>query len=933
MQTNEKPLAWCLILLIGVFHPLLGFASDEAGDDAETVESVYRESSELEEDRSKHWAWAELKDPAPPKVKNQKWVRNPIDRFILSKLEKAGLAPNPQADQGTLYRRAHFNLVGLPEVAKGEGGSQEKLVDELLESPRFGERWARHWLDVARFAESHGFEQDYDRPHAYHYRDFVIKAFNMDMPFDQFVRWQIAGDEIAPDDPLAMSATGFLGAGVFPTQLTEKEFESARYDEMDDMANTTGMAFLGLTIGCARCHDHKFDPISAKEYYHLVSTFGQTIRSEIDVSDGSAGHEEALGKWEKTKKELVEARDRFERDELPGRFEKWLLDPPENSDALAVWSILGNAEPKSLDGATFVPQEDGSFLLTGKNPRDDRWVVKTKVSMPSIRAIRIEALTHKSMKGNGPGRASNGNIALSDIRVFAKKVGEKGKGNPVKLINPRADHQQNTTNLSIASSIDGDKRKTGWAVDGQIGKDHACVFEFAEAVENEGGTEFTFEMDYFVNVSHVIGRPRFSVSSQLAPPIKGESKSAELTALLEAVGKPGGIEGLDEKQKQALAKSYRSIDPEWMGLNGKLSTHEARKPVPKKIRMMVSSEGFKPIKHHADGRGYPHFYKQTHFLDRGDPNKKGEVVEQGFLPLLMRNGKSSAYWQNPLPEGVRTSGKRTALAGWLTDVEDGAGYLLARVIVNRLWLHHFGQGLVATPNDFGWQSEPPSHPELLDWLALRLIENGWKLKPMHKLILSSATWRQTSQYSQGKAKKDQGNRLLWRFLPRRLDGEVIRDSLLSVSGMLDETMYGKGTLDERSRRRSIYFMIKRSKLVPVMQLFDVPEPLVSQGRRMNTTIAPQALMFMNSSNVRDYARSLAGQLTKKAGDDLEKVVISGYETVLGREPHEEELLATLEFLKVQEDSYAEAKQANPRELALTDFAQTLFGLNEFSYLR
>jgi hypothetical protein len=609
------------------------------------------------------------------------------------------------------------------------------------------------------------------------------------------------------------------------------------------------------------------------------------------------------------------------------------LDPPEYSDAQAVWAILGNAEPKSLDGATFVPQEDGSFLLTGKNPRDDRWVVKAKVSRPSIRAIRIEALTHKSMKSNGPGRASNGNIALSDIRVYAKKPGEKGKGKPVKLINPRADHQQNTTNLSIASSIDGDKRKTGWAVDGQIGKDHACVFEFAEAVENEGGTEFTFEMDYFVNVSHVIGRPRFSVSSQLAPPIKGESKSADLSALLEAVGKPGGVESLDEKQRQALAKSYRSIDPKWMELAAKVSAHEAKKPVPKKVRMMVSSEGFKPIKHHADGRGYPHFYKQTHYLDRGDPNKKGEVVEQAFLPLLMRNDRVSEHWQKAPPEGARTSHRRTALASWLTDVEDGAGYLLARVIVNRLWLHHFGQGLVATPNDFGWQSEPPSHPELLDWLALRLIENGWKLKPMHKLILSSATWRQGSQFSQDKAKKDQGNRLLWRFLPRRLDGEVIRDSLLSVSGMLDETMYGKGTLDERSKRRSIYFMIKRSKLVPVMQLFDVPEPLVSQGRRMNTTIAPQALMFMNSSNVRGYARSLAGQLSKNAGDDLEKAVVSGYETVLGREPHEEELLATLEFLKVQEDSYAEAKQANPRELALTDFAQTLFGLNEFSYLR
>jgi len=931
METSVKPFAWGLIFWIGFFCEKQGFASENK--DYEPIVSVYRESSELESERTRHWAWKELKDSAVPEVKNSAWVRNPIDHFVLSQLEKAGLAPNPQADDGTLERRAHFNLVGLPNLAKGEGGSDDALVEELLASPRFGERWARHWLDVARFAESHGFEQDYDRPHAYHYRDFVIKAFNMDMPFDQFVRWQVAGDELAPDDSLAMSATGFLGAGVFPTQLTEKEFESARYDEMDDMANTTGMAFLALTIGCARCHDHKFDPLSAKEYYHFVSTFGQTIRSEIDVAVGSQSYEAELAEWEGERNKLLSVRERFEREELPSRFEKWLLDPPENSDSLAVWAILENAEPKSLDGATFVPQEDGSFLLTGKNPRDDRWVVEAKVAMPSIRAIRIEALTHKSMKGNGPGRAGNGNIALSDIRVFAKKVGEKGKGKQVKLINPRADHQQNTTNLSIASSIDGDKRKTGWAVDGQIGKDHVCVFEFADPVENERGTEFTFELDYFVNVSHVIGRPRFSLSSQFAPPLKGESKSAELTALLDAVGKPGGVEGLDKKQKQTLAKSYRSIDPEWMKLNRAFSAHEAKKPVPKKIRMMVSSEGFKPMKHHADGRGYPHFYKKTYYLDRGDPNKKGEVIEQGFLPLLMRNGKSSKHWQKPLPEVARTSGKRMALARWLTDVEDGAGYLLARVIVNRLWLHHFGQGLVATPNDFGWQSEHPSHPELLDWLALRLIENGWKLKPMHRLILSSATWRQDSRFSQEKAGKDLENRLLWRFSPRRLDGEVIRDSLLSVSGMLDDTMYGKGSLDERSRRRSVYFMIKRSKLIPVMQLFDAPEPLVSQGKRMNTTIAPQALMFMNSRNVREYARNLAGDLSKNAGDDLGKAVVTGYETVLGREPFEDEMSATLGFLKVQEGSYAEEKQTNPRLLALTDFAQTLFGLNEFSYLR
>ena len=896
--------------------------------------AIVKKPAELEEQRNKHWAWRELTDPKPPQVKNGKWVRNPIDRFVLAKLEEKGLAPSPEADARILSRRLHFNLLGVPDVVDDKDKTFEETVDELLASQHFGERWARHWLDVARFAESHGFEQDYDRPHAYHYRDFVIKAFNRDMPYDQFIRWQIAGDEIAPDDSLALSATGFLGAGVFPTQLTEKEFETARYDELDDMVSTTSMAFLALTVGCARCHEHKYDPVESEEYYNLISTFAHTIRSEIDVPVNSSREQgEVMAKWEKERAALIADRGKFERVELPKRFDAWLIDPPENRSTASAWTILDNAEPKSLEGATFTVQEDGSFLVSGKNPEDDRWEVTSEVMLPKVTALRIEALTHKSMKHNGPGRAGNGNIALSDVRVFVKKTGEKGKGKAVKLVNPRADHQQNRTNLSIASSIDKDKRKTGWAVDGQIGKSHVCVFEFAEPVENEGGSEFTFELDYFVNTSHVIGRPRFSVSSQLAPPLKAGDQNPVMAALFKAVGQPGGVEALDEKERTTLRGAYREIDPKWKKLSAKIAAHEDRKPHLKKIKMMVSSEGYKPIKHHADGRGYPHFYKEVFFLGRGDPNKKGKAVAQAFLPLFIRNGKDSSHWQVPRPAGVRTSHRRAALGRWLTDVENGAGYVAARVIMNRLWQHHFGHGLVTTPNDFGTQSEPPTHPELLDWLAFRLIENNWQLKPMHKLILTSAAWRQNSEYVTTKAAKDLGNQFLWRFNPRRLDGEVIRDTLLAVSGQLDKTMYGKGTLDERSKRRSIYFFIKRSKLIPSMQLFDAPEPLVSQGHRINTTIAPQALMFMNSPNVRQYATAFAQRLITEVGVGKEKVVTAGYRAALGREPDDGELEATITFLESQKAAYQQAKQANPGRLALIDFAQTLFSLNEFSYLR
>jgi hypothetical protein len=887
----------------------------------ETKEDTPRDFDSL---RAGHWSWKELDDPKPPKVKAAKRVRNDIDRFILSKLETEGHGLSEEADANTLNRRAHLDLVGLPPGAvdlpeKGD------LIDGLMSSPHYGERWARHWLDVARYAESHGFEQDYDRPHAYHYRDFVIQALNQDMPFDQFARWQLAGDEIAPDNHLAMMATGFLGAGVFPTQLTEKEFESARYDELDDMANTSGMAFLGLSIGCARCHDHKFDPITSKEYYQFVSTFGLTIRSEIDIPIPMPGGDKKLEVWKNEKARLSKELTTFERDELPKRFRAWAEDPPKNALGITDWLTLGDIQPKSLDGAKFAQQGDGSFIVGGPNPGNDRWVLTANTNLQQITALRIEALTDKSMRHNGPGRAGNGNFALSDIRVFAKVAEEGGKGKAVKLVNPRADHQQNTGNLSVASSIDNDKRKSGWAIDGQIGKPHLAVFEFAQPLEFKGASVLTIEMDFFVNTSHTIGRPRFSISSHPAPPLNGKSKDQALATLLKVVGKPGTLENLSEDRVKELQKHYRTLDAKWLELNGRIGRHESSKPVAKTAKVMVSSEGHKPIKHHADGRGYPHFYKETHLLDRGDPNSKGEVVHSSFLPLLLRNGKQSSHWQKAAPTNARTSHRRKAMADWLTDIDNGAGHVVARVIVNRLWQHHFGQGLVTTPNDFGNQGNKPSHPELLDWLASRLIENDWRLKPMHKLILDSATWRQSSIQVEGKEKRD--GSLLACYPTRRLEGEVLRDSILAVSGRLDRTLYGKGTLDEASVRRSIYFQIKRSRLIPCMQLFDAPEPLVSQGRRISTTIAPQALLFMNGPHIRKCAEEFTKTLTKK--DPL----IAAYEKALGRKPRAEEEETSRAFLEQQANAYKAAGQNNPEQLALIDLAQTLFALNEFSYLR
>jgi mono/diheme cytochrome c family protein len=591
-----------------------------------------------------YWAYRPLTAITAPAVKDGRWPRGTIDSFLLAKMEARGVTPAPDAGRRTLVRRVYFDLVGLPpepadvealvHAADFEAG-YEALVDRLLASPQFGERWARHWLDPARFAESHGFEHDYPRPHAYHYRDFVIRAFNADMPYDQFVRWQIAGDELAPDDPLALAATGFLGAGVFPTQITTSEAERIRYDAMDDMLATTGHTMLALTVGCARCHDHKFDPIPTRDYYQMLSTFTTTVRSEVDL--------------------------------------------------------------------------------------------------------------------------------------------------------------------------------------------------------------------------------------------------------------------------------------------------------PNKVKMQVCTEGLKPMRHHTADGSIPDFYPQTYFLKRGDVAQKDGVAPQAFLQVLNRHPDGASHWITPRPAGARTSFRRAGLAKWMTDSEYGAGALAARVIVNRLWHHHMGRGIVATVNDFGLQGEQPTHPELLEWLASDLVVNGWKLKRLHKMIVMSHVYRLSGDVGQvsnlpDQPKSDPDNRLWWHRPRRRLEAEAIRDNLLAVGGLLDQRMFGPGTLDEGMRRRSIYFTVQRSRLIPMLQVFDWPDTLTSAGARPTTVVAPQALLFLNNAHVRACAGGLAARLKPVAAKGLPDAVDLAYRLAFARPPSAQEKEAGASFLATR------ATGQGGLDRALADYALVLLSLNEFIYV-
>ncbi len=875
-----------------------------------------------------------------PVVRAEGAVRNPIDRFVLARLEAKQLKLSPPADRRTLIRRASFDLLGLPptpeEVEAFERDPSPdawpRLLRRLLDSPRHGERWARHWLDVARFAESSGFEHDYDRPSAYHYRDFVIRAFNSDLPYDQFVRWQLAGDEFEPDNPLALMATGFLGAGVFPTQITANEVERTRYDAMDDMLSTAGTAMLGLTIGCARCHDHKYDPIPTHDYYRMLATFTSTVRSEVELDLQPDENRRAREAYEREHAPLVGALEEFESKELPERFDRWLKSgaalpaPPQ-------WALLEPSAIKSEAGATFRKLEDGSFLAEGKNGDRDVYTFVADVRGTGWRALRLEALAHASLPRKGPGRAENGNIGLSRIRVFSSPIAG-GPTNEIRLARARATFEQNKDHLSISAALD-EKPGSGWAVDPQFGTNHAAIFEFEQAIGSAEGLRLEVRLEFSVNTRHNIGRPRLSVTSAEQPAFNEAAVPSAIAELLKRAQE--GSRAFSTADRGALLAWWKTSEPGWRALQAKVEAHARVAPKPKLTKVLICAEGHPAVRMHTQGAD---FFKETYFLQRGSTDQKKGVAAPGFLQALLRGPELEPRWRVDPPVGAKFSGRRRALAQWLTDPEKGAGHLLARVMVNRLWQHHFGQGLVTTPNDFGVQGSAPTHPELLDWLASELIRGGWRLKPIHQLMMSSAVYQQGALPNATREKvmkADPDNALLSRRVPLRLEAETIRDSLLFVAGLLETNLYGPGTLNEASRRRSIYFTIKRSQLVPAMQAFDAPEPLVSQGVRPSTTVAPQALILMNSPHVRSWAAAFAARWARP-GQDTAAAVDRAYALALNRKPSRQERAQALRFIAEQEGRHqsdpadpTDRTDRSPRGRARTDFAQVLLSLNEFIY--
>jgi len=822
------------------------------------------------------WSFQPLRVVKPPNVKNESWMRTKIDRFILAPLEKRELSPNPEASRRTLFRRAMFGLWGLPPkpgeieayLSDDSPETYENLIDRLLANPHYGERWARHWLDLARFAESNGYAFDQDRGDAYHYRDFVIRALNEDMPYDRFVKLQIAGDQMEPANSMAQAATGFLAAGPFTSQQTQKERERSRYEQLDDIVHTLGTTMLGLTIGCARCHDHKYDPVPIKDYYRLVSCFAETGFQNHAHDPDPQKTKAAKENFDAAHKPFVDARSKFEEKVLPTRLNEWIAKQakPESPETLSPWHHIGPfgaADFKKAYAEDFPPEKE---IDLAKTYGENKWIVKPEWHDGKI---------HNTLKGSNSANYLFRTIDVPDARPLPISL---GRDDAIKVwLNGKS---------VLAREVQGGVAKDQDKITVQL---KAGSNQLLVKIVNGGGASGFY----------------FSTTPEIPKNIH------DILAL--------APDKRNEKQKQELLKWFAPRDPDWSKLNQAIQEHSKNAPKPTLVNIYAARKGGATYNFGTDTR-------KVYFLDRGNSNAKQGLATPAFLRVLQAADTDEVRWLT----ASENRAPRVALAHWITDEQQGAGHLLARVIVNRLWQHHLGHGIVTTPSDFGTQGAAPTHPELLDYLAAELIQHRWQLKPIHKMIMMSAVYRQQGGTNELAHEVDPENRLWWRRGAIRLEAEVIRDSLLAVSGTLDKRMFDKGTVDQRHARRSIYLTVKRSNLVPILQLFDAPDAMQSIGKRIATTVPPQALAMMNSPYVRELAEKFAQRIRPDDKVTIDEVVRRAYAHALARPPGPEEGQQMITFIQGQAKSYgSDAKAMN---LAVADFCQTLMCLNEFIFV-
>jgi mono/diheme cytochrome c family protein len=828
-----------------------------------------------------HWAYQPLQVPAGAKS---------IDAFILDKLHEKGLSKSPPAEKRVWLRRVTFDLIGLPPTPEEMNaflsdvspGAFATVVDRLLASPHYGERWARHWIDVVHFAESHGHDQDRPRPNAWPYRDYLIQSFNADKPYARFVQEQVAGDVLYPNDPPATVALGMLAAGPWD-ESSLRDIVAGTTDNLigqvldrDDMLTTVMTTFVSSTVNCARCHNHKFDPISTQDYYALQAVFAGVDRAERAYDPDLSvmrRRRELLARKRELDKGLPESALLAAETQL--KVAAW--EERAKTD-YAAWDVVTPKQFASSKGTTAKPQPDGSLLCDGKPPEIDTYWITT-VARNGATGVRLEVLPDASLPKNGPGRQDNGNLHLSEFLVL---VWPGGGLPPVPWPIKRAVADFNQEGWTIQHAIDGHAR-TAWGIYPEVGKPHGAVFEFAKPLP--AGRAVTFALFQLHGGHHLIGRPRLSLTAA-ANPVKARPLPPAAAAALAIPA-----EKRTPAQRAELARFVL-----------KLEVDDAIDALPPPALVYAAASDFKP-EGSFKPTGKP---KPVSVLRRGDINSPIEPAKPGTLACIPAL-PSRFDISNPDDEGARRAG----LARWLSSPDN---VLTWRSIVNRVWHYHFGKGLVDTPNDFGRMGSTPSHPELLDWLAIDFRDHGESIKRLHKQIVLSETYRQSSQQNPAAATIDGDNRLLWKMNSTRLEAEELHDAVLAVSGKLDRTMggpsvkqfiqspgvhvtpvcdYASFNVDDAGNfRRSVYRFLMRTVPDPFMDVMDHPDGSQQAPVRSASMTALQALAMLNNKFMVRQSEHLAARLAREAPTP-EAQVQRLYQLALGRDakPNEVALLA------------------------------------------
>ena len=843
------------------------------------------------------WSLKPLVRPSLPNPSIANWAKNPVDLFIAQRLTENGLTPSTTASSRQLLRRVFTDVWGLPPTIEdlewlnkeGIANGWPQMVDRLLASPHYGERWARHWMDIIHFAETHGHDEDAPREHAWPYRDYLIKSFNSDKPYTQFTQEQIAGDAMLPKKSESLIGTGFLAAGPWDEssqmgiQDGTLDKKVAQYLDRDDMITTTMSTFLGLTVHCARCHDHKFDPISLEDYYSLQAVFAGVDRYNRPFDRDEIIHRKRQ-KLLAQKTELIAKRypelDLLNQTALE-RVDQWIHSRQSVLDRWATGQPSFTEE--SAAKASFQPEDHSLFF---EKPTSDQgaltWTFPSPYNKPT--AIQLEVIPDDRLPNQGPGWASDGNFRLTEFKVFTRSS-DTATWIPVKLQNPQNDFSEHTT--SVRYLIDDDKQTT-WGILPQTGSAHRCFFEINPESVIQKGNEIKIELQHRHDETHWIGRCRVSLTdipkTDIHPFLPADLEKAFATSKNQ------------RSRTQQLTLSRHATLEQW---DRQLNALPPPSQVYAATSFFNSAGNFKP----SLGP------REVHKLIRGNIQSPKEIMLPGALSQLQ-----DIPW-NPHKRNLnQESERRLALAEWISHPRNG---IFWRSMANRIWQHHFGSPLAGTPNDLGQSGQAPTHPELLDWLACELRDSNGSLKHLHRLILNSSTYQQSSTFNKKAAEIDAGNQYYWRMSPRRLDAESFRDSLLSLSKELNTQMGGPSVKqfnmkpgihvtpivdyigfapDESAMtRRSIYRFLFRTLPDPFMQAMDCPDASSWTPKRTVSMGPLQALALMNDDFVIHMSQRLSGLLAQDH-QTVQSRVRALFRKALLRDPDTRELNLISEYV-------------------------------------